>query len=231
MIFYIINMFATYDNLTYFTDDNIFINSIKNGQSEPYPRELDIIKKYLNIYPECNNTFIDIGGHIGTTSLVYSRLYKNVIAFEPNKKSYDFFVKNIKYNDIENVKVYNKGIFNKKKNCVLVEHKGGNSGCFYIKECEKSDSTIEVVKLDDIDIQSKVDFIKIDTEGSELQVLESSLNIINKYRPLIQVETNFCSNEYFGYGKERIFEFMKQNGYEVFDDDGNNPLFYSKQNS
>jgi FkbM family methyltransferase len=133
-------------------------------------------------------------------------------------------------NNINNIMLYNKGVYNKNTTCKVIQHDLGNSGCFYIKECDKNDiNSIEVIKLDDIiDNNSKVDFIKIDTEGSELQVLEGAINLISTYKPLIQVETNQCSGKYFGYNKERIHEFMKQHDYKIFDDDGNNPLFICK---
>ena len=110
-------------------------------------------------------------------------------------------------------------------NCHIVKHNGGNSGCYYIQECEKSENSIEVVKLDDLNIEG-ADFIKVDTEGSELFVLEGALDLISKDKPLIQFETNNCSLDYFGYDKERIFEFMKQQDYKVLSDNGINPFFY-----
>jgi len=61
-----------------------------------------------------------------------------------------------------------------------------------------------------------------------LKGVEGAIDLINKYKPLIQVETNNCCEQYFGYNKEKIYEFMKQLEYKVFDDDGNNPLFYCK---
>jgi FkbM family methyltransferase len=113
---------ASYDNFTYYTDDEIFIWHINNGQSEPYLRELDIVKFYLECRPSNNNTFIDVGAHIGTISLPYSRLYKHVLAFEPNAQSYDLFVKNIKENSVTNITPFNKGVFNKTMNCKVVRH-------------------------------------------------------------------------------------------------------------
>jgi FkbM family methyltransferase len=220
-------MNATWDGFTYVLDDPAFQWHINNGRSEPYPRELKLVQSYLDKFPSCNNTCIDIGGHIGTTSLPYSRLFNNVIAFEPNISSYKFFCENIKLNDIKNVTLYNKGVFNKSTYCTVVRH-GDNSGCYYIKECDKFDGAIEVVKLDDLEFTTPVDFIKIDTEGSELLVLEGARRTITTYKPLIQLETNLCSSTYFGYSKEKIYDFMKEFDYKAFDDDGNNPLFYCK---
>jgi FkbM family methyltransferase len=153
-----------------------------------------------------------------------------VISFEPNKESYNYFVENITLNNVENITLYNKGVYNKSTFCKVVQHGvNTNTGCFYIKECNKNDDeSIEVIKLDDLDINDNVDFIKINTEGSELQVLEGASNLINKYKPLIQVETNHCSYKYFGYRKDKIYDFMKHHDYKILNDDGTNPLFFCK---
>jgi FkbM family methyltransferase len=219
-------MNASWDGFTYTLDDPSFAWHINNGMSEPYPRELSIVKDYLTRYPSRNNTFIDVGGHIGTTSLPYSRLFKTVIAFEPNTVSYNFFKANIALNKCTNVSVTHKGVLNRNGFCKVVKH-GDNSGCFYIKDCSADEeSAVEVTKLDDIDYVAPVDFIKIDTEGSELRVLEGAQSILSTYHPLVQVETNHCSSTYFGYEKQRIYEFLKSLDYQALADDGNNPLFY-----
>lgn len=220
-------MQATWDGFNYLVEDDIFQWHINHGLSEPYPRELNLVKSYLAQFPECNNICIDVGGHIGTTSFPYSRLFKEVIAFEPNPVSYGLFTKNIQLNNITNITVYNKGVYNKTTDCVVNKH-GPNSGCYYIKECEKSEETTPVVKLDDVIYDKHVDFIKIDTEGSELFVLEGGYDLISRNKPLINIETNTCSDRYFGYSKDRIFEFLRSLDYKVFNDDGNNPLFYCK---
>jgi len=220
-------MRATCDGFTYVLDDPSFQWHINHGISEPYPRELGIVRRYLEQYPTCTRTYVDVGGHIGTTSLPYSRLFSHVIAFEPNPVSHGFFAENIRRNGIHNITLFNKGAFNKTTTCMVRRH-GESSGCYYIEECGKNERSIDTMKLDDLEYKSPVDFIKIDTEGSELYVLEGATETIAKYKPLIQVETNDCSANFFGYSKEKIVEFVKQHGYSVFDDDGNNPLFYCK---
>jgi hypothetical protein len=49
---------------------------------------------------------------------------------------------------------------------------------------------IEVNKLDNFYFQKKIDFIKIDTEGHDLQVLKGGKKTIKKYKLILLIEYN-----------------------------------------
>ena len=213
---------SKFDGFTYFGACKSFHYHIINGISQPYKRELLLIKKYLEQNPEKNNTYVDIGGHIGTTALPYSRFFKNVVVYEPNKVNYRNLLKNIQFNKCNNILCKNIGLYNKTIKANILKH-GTNSGCFFIKENNNGDTNL--VKLDDEDIPGQIDFIKIDTEGSELFILEGAIKTINKFKPLIQIETNSTSKKLFNYDKSKIFIFMKNLGYKIYDDDDNDPIF------
>jgi len=70
---------------------------------------------------------------------------------------------------------------------------------------------IEMVPLDDL-IEERVDFIKIDVESMELDVLSGARGIVDRDRPLILIEVQdenlpgfLAVVENFGYRVERIF--------------------------
>ena len=220
------NDIACYDGYKYKCNCDSFKLYINNGLSQPYPRELNIIKSYLQKYPDRNNTYIDIGAHFGTTSIPYSKLYNQIYSFEANKDNYSLLEHNISLNNIKNIKPFNLGIHNKITNCVSHKH-DDNSGSIVMKETDiETVDTIKMLPLDNIDFNESIDFIKIDTEGSELFVLEGAKHTIHKYKPLIQVETNHCSEKFFNYNKKKKNDFMYSMNYKILDDDGNDPIFY-----
>jgi len=212
---------ATYDGITYFGTCTDFYNSIINGKSQPHPRELKIIKKFINTYNR-KNTFIDIGAHIGTVSIPYSKLFNQVICFEPNPETFVNLKKNIEYNKCNNILSYNDAISNS-NNCFKLIKSGSNSGCYHIQNYNNTNK--KTITLDELNINNKIDFIKIDTVGSELYVLEGAINTINKNKPLIQVETNKLSEINFNYDKSKIYNFLKNLGYIIYDDDNDDPIF------
>ena len=82
---------------------------------------------------------------------------------------------------------YNNAVSNEKKLVIVKKWTNRNSGCFTIIPTNSINYTIETITIDELEI-SDVDFIKIDVEGVELDVLKGSVNTINKYKPLLQVE-------------------------------------------
>ena len=228
---------STFDNFTYEGACDGFHSYIIRGKSQPYPRELKLVKKYLSKYPNKNNTYLDIGAHIGTTALPYSRLFKNVIAYEASAENYKHLVNNINFNKSSNIVARNIGVSDTTTQAKVVKY-GRNSGTWIMGPVDlKEDDPVNVIKLDDEEINNPVDFIKIDVEGSDLRVLKGAKELIEKHKPLIQVETKtwlederqlFELNKFWSDDKQEIFNFMSNAGYKIFDDNGNDPLFYHK---
>ena len=216
---------ASYDNFTYVLNDPIFQYTISRGESEPYPCHLAIVKRFLEKFPTRNRTYIDVGAHIGTTILPYSRLFQKCIGYEANPVNFNFCKLNIEKNNVKNATVKNFAVSHEIVKGNVILHEGGNSGCFYFKE--STSGNIQSVRLDDEPDLMNVDFIKIDTEGSELNVLKSCEVILLRDKPLIHVETNNCSQKYFNISIKELYDYLYSLGYVLFDDSDNNNKFFS----
>ena len=138
------------------------------------------------------NVAIDVGANIGFYSYYCSKIFKNVHAFEPikviSKDLNNFTIKN-KCVFLHNYALSNseeeKSIsipFIKKKN-VLNYGYASLSNEFE----NKQELKIYTKTLDSFNFY-EVDFIKIDVEGHENQVIEGGINTIKKFMPLILIE-------------------------------------------
>ena len=121
---------------------------------------------------------LDIGGNIGTTSVYYSNIFPlaKIFTFEPVPSNYVLLEKNT--SGLENVKIFNVGLSNEDKVAMMFScEDSDNTGGFSLFDLEVDTSTKQevVIKkassfLAEIGV-GKVDLIKIDTEGSEYDIL------------------------------------------------------------
>lgn len=219
---------AEYDSFTFETNDPVFYHGIQNGTSEPYPLHLAIVRRYLEMFPTHNNCYIDIGAHIGTTVAPYSRLFSLVHAYEPSRMNYTFLEKNVQRNNLVNCKIYNIGLYSHECNGSMKYHGGGNSGCYAFEPLEFGDT--KCISLDSQNHEF-VDFIKVDTEGSELYVLKGAENTLRRWKPLIQFETNNMCEKIYGIKIEQTIHYLQSLGYVVFDSSDPNNLFMHVPNT
>lgn len=61
----------------------------------------------------------------------------------------------------------------------------------------------------------KIDFIKIDVEGAELQVLQGAVKTIRRCRPTIVFEHGLGAADYYGTTPEMIYDFFSGCGYLI----------------
>jgi FkbM family methyltransferase len=75
---------------------------------------------------------------------------------------------------------------------------------------------VEVKRLDTFNL-TDVDFIKLDCEGAELDVLKGAVTTLAYARPLISIEYGAASYVPFGYQQRSLFDWATQNAYVVTD--------------
>jgi FkbM family methyltransferase len=213
---------ACYDNFQFVTNDPVFADSIAKGHTEPYPYDIDIVQKYLRAFPTRCRTYVDVGAHIGTTLAPYSRMFSDLFGFEANPETFELLKQNISNNNIR-CKLESVGLYSHPCRGYIRQHSGGNSGCFYFQE--DKDGPVECKTLDQYNL-TNVDFLKIDTEGSELYVLQGAEQTIRTFKPLIQIECNSLSQSLFGIQTPAIVEYLHSLGYRLYDSGQANLFFY-----
>ena len=132
------------------------------------------------------NSILDIGANIGEFSIFCNKIWpsSNLLMIEGNDNCEDDLMKsNIPY------KIKLLGDSNRKVNFYINSNNIKCSGCSYYKEVTNHyDNSLvvekELAKLDDI-TNEKFDIIKIDPQGSELDIMKCGINTINSAKYVI----------------------------------------------
>ena len=154
---------------------------------EKYEEEIsEIIKKHGNR----KKSFIDIGANIGYHSLYASPQYKEVISFEPVKKTFKQFRESIKINKFKNIKAYNLACSNNVRTTHIQCEEGTHNASTIKENKTKNTTKIRTTSLDEFlkKHYKKIGLIKIDVEGHEWQVIEGMKKIIETATPPIIIE-------------------------------------------
>lgn len=130
---------------------------------------------------------LDIGAHVGIWSKRLSRDFDNVICFEPLQKHIDCHKKNCE--ELNNITLHDYALSDG-ENVTEMVTRDFNSGMSSLLNRKFKDGTKVVIKtktLDSFDLP-KMDFIKMDVEGYEKEVIAGGKNTILKYFPKIYIE-------------------------------------------
>ena len=147
---------------------------------------LYIIDRYLKE----GAVILDIGANIGSHSVFWAleRNAKKIYSFEPLKGTYEILLKNIELNELENVIFpFNVGLSDEESFAKVKTFDARNIGSTSFAKSKTGN--FKLVTLDSMDIKEKIDLIKIDVEGHEVEVLMGGLKTISKNKPVIVIES------------------------------------------
>ncbi|MDE5094206.1 MAG: FkbM family methyltransferase [Trichodesmium sp. St11_bin5] len=150
--------------------------------------ELEFIRQNLK---SSNPVIVDIGANTGNHLVYFAKIMQasKVIPIEFHPDILATLKKHISINQVSNIDL-----------SILGYAIGENSGTSFIKEHPAKDlclteidnniingTKVEVMTLDDL-IKEKVDFIKVDVQGTEVKALTGAKNLISIYQPDMLVE-------------------------------------------
>lgn len=166
-------------------------------------------------------TIVDVGANNGYTALRLSMLegVETVIAFEPDAANRKKAESNIALNG-RNEKIDLLGIGLGPGDLELNMQIGieGNSGTMKVAATTEStgESKIRVRRLDDVLAERgvpRVDFIKIDVEGYEFEVLKGSLETLRSSRPQLFIEIDDVNLREQGASASELIKFLTDRDY------------------
>jgi len=203
-------------------------------------KELAQCQKYISE----SSTVLDIGANIGTHSIYFSSLAKNgyVLAFEPSIKTFCLLAKNVA--DVPNIIPINLAATDEGKIADFSE--ASDNAYSSLKDTQRKEvfriRKAPCMKIDDVVTGlalEHIDFIKIDVEGLEFNVLRGLQKVILRDQPVIFCEiyqgknSNQRPNETVRFLLERGYQaYVMRNGmltdYEHHDDAYYNYFFLPK---
>lgn len=183
--------------------------------------ELELVNRFVS-YIKDEFTILDIGAQSGCFSLA-AKYYPNTIwhSFEPDPSNYSLLLDNLKLNNIHNVNTYETALSDKVGKATLKIcdfHKGLNTlGENLIRFSPENsiNCIVETNTIDNLFLSKKIDLIKIDTEGSEYDIIKGGIQTIKKYKPKILLEYYQDNLNQFGKKTNDIDELLEEINYKI----------------
>jgi len=180
--------------------------------------EVELMKRFL----KKGDTAIDVGANAGIYTQVMAHSVGDegrIYAFEPSPKTYKILERNLaKFSNtiLSNSAV---GSSNGTANFYVTYQSGlsglGDTGRGTVLHTEN----VPLIRLDDYLKEKqirKVDFLKIDVEGFEGDVLRGAENLLRQCSPVIMVELDKKNFAAHGFSRKEVFYFMSNLGYEAY---------------
>ncbi len=194
----------------------IFENNFKIADGKSFVWQYyEIFFKQFYHFPTTRNNpvVIDCGSNIGLSIMHYVRQYPNakIEAFEPDNMIYEILLENVNtFGAKNNIQLHKKAVWT--QNTMLsFSSEGADGGS--ISDNTQGGNMVETIDFREVlEKYERIDFLKIDIEGAEFQVLNHCKTSLNK--------VNYLFVEYHGFeGQEQylaeILTILKQNNFDV----------------
>jgi FkbM family methyltransferase len=192
--------------------------------------------------PKEGDIVIDIGAHIGRYTITSSKQIGNtgkVVAIEADPDNFELLKRNIALNNLTNVLPLNYAVFSTRTRIKLYEQSASAKyNSVMLTRAAKAKNYVEVNAdtLDSILKQNginQVNWIKIDVEGAEFEVLKGSTKTLSSENVSLLIEIhNIEDPSHYG----NIVDFLKYHNYEItfeqrYDGSGESHVIFHKNNN
>ncbi len=179
-------------------------------------RELELLPKLLGQ----GDFVIDIGANVGIYTKACSSLVGNggqIYSFEPLRDNLEILKKVIRDGNLSNIRLFHAALGEQAgMQDMVIPELGGFVGYYWAHLATPDESgkreTTEVLTLDGLynsrEIE-RVDFVKCDVEGGELDVLLGGRELLKAQLPAMLVEVSKQTSE-------KVFQELKSFGYQPF---------------
>jgi FkbM family methyltransferase len=188
------------------------------------------VKKEYNQLPSFDisksDFVVDVGAHIGIFSIFAATKAKNgrVYSYEPLLENFKFLERNILINSLKNISIFNLGVAGRKMERKFFINPVGGS---LIGNSNLNFRRIQCITLEDIfndNKLEKINFLKIDCEGAEYEILFNTPKEIFEKIDRISMEYHSDSQNL----NTKLKEFLEKMGFKVIFVNTPNHILYAK---
>lgn len=163
---------------------------------------------------------LDVGANIGYYALEGAHIVGptgSVIAVEAAPPHANALRANIARNGFHNVLVHEMAVSDFTGKATLsLPAKNRNLGMYTLADFPSDYSfEVHVCRLDEL-VKGRIDFMKIDIEGSEYRALRGAEKILRRYRPPILIELNEAALTGSGSSSMEVMDFLRALGYQAW---------------
>jgi len=157
---------------------------------------------------------LEVGANIGAHTLVLAQLVGptgSVVAFEPQRIVYQTLCANLALNSIPNVHCYHAAVGKAPGQMVVpaLDYSRDNNFAGLELGSYKDGEIVPVLTIDSLNLR-KCNFLKIDVEGMEQEVLEGAVRSIAAHAPVLYVENDRPEKT------EALIRFIDGLGYHMY---------------
>jgi FkbM family methyltransferase len=158
-----------------FLDKKLYIHDI--ASFELCNAELFKAEMYKFISKSANPHIIDCGANLGMSIIYFKQLYPDasIIAFEADEHIFSFLKKNVESFGYKDVELLNKAVWNCEETLSFIVE-GGAGGRIENETSTGKYKQVVCTSLKKYLTERKVDFLKIDIEGAEYEVIKDCEN-------------------------------------------------------
>src|SRR5262252_6457145 len=176
------------DGLMLLNTNDAFVGKSLMEYGEFSQGEVDLLQAVV----KPGSTVLDVGANIGALTIPLARMVGpqgTVFAYEPQRMCYYLLCANVALNNLSNVVCLQNAVGKESGRMDIPEldfSQPNNFGGLELRSeypDAKGKCSVKLIRLDDTPF-ARLDFIKIDVEGMEPEVMMGAKEIIKKHRPI-----------------------------------------------
>ncbi len=135
----------------------------------------ELFRDHIYLFKSANPSpyIIDCGANMGMSILYFKSLFDKarIVGFEADPHIFSFLKKNVQSFGLSNTQIFNKAIWDNADETLSFMSEGGAGGRIEEVKANGNYVNVQTFRLRDL-LDEKVDFLKIDIEGAEYNVIK-----------------------------------------------------------